>query len=61
MKASDTHVQHYPVDNPCNRCAFLACQDRPLTYFRQCTRWREWFSNRWQGYQITAEKMKARK
>ena len=24
MKASDAHVQHYPEDNPCNRCSFLA-------------------------------------
>ena len=36
MKASDAHVQHYPEDNPCNRCSFLACRNRPLTYFRQC-------------------------
>lgn len=49
MKASDAHVQHYPEDNPCNR---------PLTYFRQCSAWREWFADRWQGYQIAAEKIK---
>lgn len=58
MKASDAHVQHYPEDSPCNRCSFLACRNRPLTYFRQCSAWREWFADRWQGYQIAAEKIK---
>lgn len=58
MKTSDSHVQHYPEDNPCNRCSFLACRDRPLTYFRQCSAWREWFAGRWQDYQIAAEKIK---
>lgn len=58
MKDTETHVEHYPEDNPCNRCAVTSCRERPSTYFRQCTGWRKWFADRWQGYQIVAEKIK---
>lgn len=29
-------------------------------YFRQCSQFREWFTGRWQGYQITMEELKAK-
>lgn len=58
MKDTETHVQHYPEDNPCNRCTVTSCRDRPNAYFRQCTEWHKWFADRWQGYQIVAEKIK---
>ncbi len=58
MKDTEAHVEHYSEDNSCNRCAVTSCRDRPSTYFRQCTGWRKWFADRWQGYQIVAEKIK---
>lgn len=58
MKDTETHVEHYPEDNPCNRCTNLTCRNQSLSYFRQCIQWQRWFSRRWMGYQIVAEKIK---
>lgn len=58
MRDDDDHTRHYPADNPCNSCAYATCRDRPHNFFRQCSRWREWFMDRWQGYQIAAAKIK---
>lgn len=36
-----------PADSPCLKCASAGCAI-----------WQQWFSDRWQGYQATAYKMK---
>lgn len=58
MRDDDGHTRHYPDDNPCNSCAYATCRDRPHNFFRECSRWREWFMDLWQGYQIAAAKIK---
>lgn len=53
-----------PADSPCLKCASAGCTsitvgkggDRKT--FPGCAIWQQWFSDRWQGYQATAYKMK---
>lgn len=59
-KANDL-AQHWPADSPCNGCAYAACRNGLVGgYFRKCSHFREWFTGRWQGYQITMEELKAK-
>lgn len=51
MSKADDLAQHWPADSPCNGLG---------GYFRQCSQFREWFTGRWQGYQITMEELKAK-
>lgn len=60
MSKADDLAQHWPADNPCNGCAYAACRNGAGSYFRQCSQFREWFTGRWQGYQITMEELKAK-
>ena len=60
MSKADDLAQHWPTDSPCNGCAFAACRNGAGFYFRKCSRFREWFTGRWQGYQITMEELKAK-
>lgn len=46
MRDDDGHTRHYPDNNPCNSCAYATCRDRPHNFFRECSRWREWFMDR---------------
>lgn len=54
MSKADDLAQHWPADSPCNGCSYAACRNGAGSYFRQ------WFTTRWQGYQITMEELKAR-
>lgn len=60
MSKADDFAQHWPADSPCNQCAYAACRNGLCGYFRQCSQFREWFTGRWQGYQITMEELKAK-
>lgn len=60
MSKEDDLAQHWPADSPCNGCAYAACRSGLGGYFRQCSQFREWFTGRWQGYQITMEELKAK-
>lgn len=60
MSKSDDLAQHWPADSPCNGCAYAACRNGAGSYFRQRSQFREWFTGRWQGYQITMEELKAK-
>lgn len=60
MSKTDDLAQHWPADSPCNGCAYAACRNGLGGYFRQCSHFREWFTGRWQGYQITMEELKAK-
>ena len=60
MSKADDLAQHWPADNPCNGCAYAAFRNGAGSYFRQCSQCREWFTGRWQGYQITMEELKAK-
>ena len=60
MSKADDFAQHWPADSPCNQCAYAACRNGFGGYFRQCSQFREWFTGRWQGYQITMEELKAK-
>lgn len=60
MSKADDLARHWPADCPCNQCAYAACRNGLGSYFRQCSHFREWFTGRWQGYQITMEELKAK-
>lgn len=60
MSKADDLAQHWPADSPCNGCACAACRNGLGGHFRQCSHFREWFTGRWQGYQITMEELKAK-
>ena len=60
MSKADDLAQHWPADSPCNGCAYAAFRNGLGGYFRQCSHFREWFTGRWQGYQITMEELKAK-
>lgn len=60
MSKADDLAQHWTADSPCNGCAYAACRNGAGSYFRQCSHFREWFTTRWQGYQITTEELKAK-
>lgn len=60
MSKADDLARHWPADCPCNQCAYTACRNGLGGYFRQCSHFREWFTGRWQGYQITMEELKAK-
>lgn len=60
MSKADDLAQHWPADSPCNGCVYAACRNGLGGYFRKCSQFREWFTTRWQGYQITMEELKAK-
>lgn len=53
-----------PADSPCLKCASAGCTSITIgkgdnrKTFPGCATWQQWFSERWQGYQATAYKMK---
>lgn len=53
-----------PADSPCLKCASAGCTSITIgkgdnrKTFPGCATWQQWFSERWQGYQETAYKMK---
>lgn len=53
-----------PADSPCLKCASASCTSITIgkgdnrKTFPSCATWQQWFSERWQGYQATAYKMK---
>ena len=53
-----------PADSPCLKCASAGCTSSTVgkggdrKTFPGCAIWQQWFSDRWQGYQATAYKMK---
>lgn len=60
MSKADDLARHWPADCPCNQCVYAACRNGLGGYFRQCSHFREWFTGRWQGYQITMRELKAK-
>lgn len=52
-----------PEDSPCMKCAgsctsITVGKGEGRKTFPGCATWQKWFSERWQGYQETAYKMK---